>query len=213
MTSRIAVVIAGLIAASPAHAQEATREPSLEIEAQSFVYARYATRSASSLFAAYGLGAAGAFFGMVENPRSGYHELIGGLFSRLASRQADLRLELNLGLAFADTSDAMYVQTYLTPSISLGRFSVGAALEWYEPLESAGVRQIDMNPLTALVRLAPHVSAGAIYAAGYTDGESLRHRAGPALQLDALSGALKLEIVRNVARSADEVRVAFVASY
>ncbi len=181
----------------------------MRIDAQSFVYARYATRSASSLFAAYGLGMAGAFFGMVENPRSGYHELIGGLFSRLASRQ----VELNVGLAFADASDSIYMQTYLTPAGAVGRLSMSAALEWYEPLESAGVRQIDMNPLTALVRLAPHVSAGAIYATGYTAGESLRHRAGPAVQLDALSGTLKLEVIRNISRSADEVRVAFVASY
>jgi hypothetical protein len=209
MMTRIAlIVVASLLFTATVHAQDV--ESRIEVDARSFVFARYATRTPSCLYTAFGMGPGGAFFGMVEAVSSGgYQEVIGGLFSRVASGPADLVV----GVAFADASDSNYIQTYLLPSAAFGRVSLSATTQWYEPIQSTGIRQIDVNPLTGLFRLAPHVSAGGVYAMGYTDGQSLRHRAGPALQLDALTGALKLEVLRNITRAADEVRFVFAASF
>src|SRR2546423_2016960 len=50
----------------------------------SFIYLRGAAESASSMYAAYSLGPAAAVFGMVVNPRTGYHDSIAGGGARLA---------------------------------------------------------------------------------------------------------------------------------
>jgi hypothetical protein len=179
----------------------------LRLDTSSFLYARYATSSASSLYAGYGFGKAGIVFGMVENPRSGYRELVMGALSRMTWRgQA-----LTVALAAADASDGTYLQTYLVPSLARGSVSVSGTIEWYEPLGS-GTRQLDLNPITVLLKLGPRVSAGAFYALGLAQGAAPRQRAGPALQVEVPPGVIKLELVRNLSRSASEVRVVFQAS-
>jgi hypothetical protein len=183
------------------------RAGDLQLDTSSFLYARYATSSASNLYAAYGFGKAGIVFGMVENPRSGYRELVMGALSRLTWRgQA-----LTVAVAAADASDGTYLQTYLVPSLARGSVSLSGTIEWYQPLGS-GTRQLDVNPVTILIRLGPRLSAGAFYALGFAEGAAPRQRAGPALQVALPPGALKLEVVRNVSHSANEVRVVFQAS-
>jgi hypothetical protein len=60
-----------LVAAGAARAEDAAAP---RLDTTSFLFARYASRNASALYAGYGWGSAGVFFGMVEKPRSGYRE-------------------------------------------------------------------------------------------------------------------------------------------
>ena len=55
------------------------------------MFARYATASAATLYAARGFGPVGAFVGMVQNPKTPYRELIAGTYTQLtAGRQSVL---------------------------------------------------------------------------------------------------------------------------
>ncbi len=188
---------------------EASTDPPLHLETRSFLLARYATASASSLYAAYGFGKVGLVMGIVENPRTGYNELIVGALSRIAwGRQSVIT-----GLALAGASDSAYLQAYLVPSLSLASLSLSANIEWYEPLQDRGVRQLDLNPVTVSVHLGPRVDLGGAYALYLANGGAAHHRAGPAIQYALARGSLKVELLRSLTRSSTEVRVSIHAGF
>ena len=195
-----------LLAASVARAEDAT---ALRLDTKSFLFARWASRNASALYAGYGWGSAGVFFAMVENPRTGYREVIGGAMSRLARGGQSL----TVGLAAADASDSDYLQLYLVPSLSHGAWSLEGTLETYEPLQSAGIRQLELNPLTLLRRVGRRAGVGASYVLSLAPGAAARHRGGPALRVEVPRGALQLELLAGLQNAKDELRIGFQASF
>lgn len=213
MVKALVIVIACGLPASSLFASDLAAAPSAEAGAApaalsfagpSFLFARYATRGASSLYAARGLGHASVVFGMVENSRTGYHELIGGAVSRISwGRQA-----VSVALAVASASDSKYLQIYLVPSCNVGRFELAGTIEGYEPLQRAGVRQLDVNPIGLIAHLSKRVGVGAFYALSLATGEPPRQRAGPALEIELPSAVLRIEGVFNLKGAASELRVA-----
>jgi hypothetical protein len=197
-----------LVLATAASAQ-ATDGAGIRVGTSSFMFARYATVSSSSLYAAYSLGAVAVVFGMVNNPRSGYHELIGGLVTRISSGKQGI----NVAVAAADASDGRYLQTYLVPSLTLARLSLSSTIEWYEPLGQSGVRQLDVNPISALIALDRRIGIGGAYTASLAEDSRSRQRIGPALRVAILGVYLSGEILRNLRRSAPEVRLGMQASF
>lgn len=204
--TRGAVLLLGL--ASPSMAQSQGTD-GIQVGTASFVVARYASVSASSLYAGYSLGPFGVLLAAVHNPRSGYSEIVGGLVTRVAAgRQAT-----HVAVAVADASDGRYVQTYLVPSLSLPGFNLSGTLEWYEPLDARGVRQLDVNPVTLLVPLHRRIGLGVAYTLALAEGDENRQRAGPVLQVVIPSGTLYAEILRSVHNSKDEIRVGLQAAF
>jgi len=113
MIHRVRLAVLALACASPF---------TMAGQTPSFVYVRGAAGSASSMYAAYSLGPAAAVFGMVVNPRTGYHEIIAGGVARLAHPHG----ATSIALTAADASDAWYLQLYLVPlSAWDGRHSAG----------------------------------------------------------------------------------------
>src|SRR5213080_2572964 len=76
-----------LLVLSPAtvFAASAQRSPGAELrlDTPSFVFARYATASAASLYGARGFGPVGGFVGMVQNRKTQYRELIAGIYTQV----------------------------------------------------------------------------------------------------------------------------------
>jgi hypothetical protein len=196
-----------LALAGTAAGQEPSRR--VRLATPNFVFARYATVSASSMYVGYTLGAAAAVLGMVINPRTGYRELIGGAVTRVAwGRQS-----ANLALALADAPEGEYLQAYLVPSLVAAGVSVSGTLELYQPLVRTGTTQLDLNPVSLTLRLGEWVGIGGCYTLGLASGAPSRQRAGPTLQLQVPRGSLRVELLRNVARSAPEVRMSFEAAF
>src|SRR5438874_2926457 len=193
---------------SAATAQQAERRE-LQLRASSFVFARYASGSASVLYAGRGLGPIGGFVGMVQNPKTQYRELIVGSYTQLNwSRQSVL-----VGVGYADASDSQYLQTYITPSFASGRLSLSTTLEWYEPLGRAGVRQLDMNPVSLAVRMSDHLWAGAAYTVALGDHATARHRMGPVLEWATRHDKLRVEVLHRTVGATVEVRAVIVAAF
>jgi hypothetical protein len=206
--TRLFPAVGVLVATTSATAQAPTGQE-LRWDTRNFLFARYATASASSLYAGFGSGKAGMFFGMVENPRSGYHELIGGAVSRIVwGRQA-----VTVAFGAADASDSKYLQSYIVPSFVMGSFSLSGTIEVYVPVQASGTRQLDVSPVTLLVHPRPRVGVGAFYGLGVATGVAPRHRAGPVVEFALPPGALKVELVRNLARASNEVRMSFRVSF
>src|SRR5262245_32993701 len=119
ITQGVGLLVA-LAVVPPATAAQTPTTARLRVETPSFVFARYASGSASALYVTRGLGAGGAFVAMVQNPETQYRELIGGAFTQLNwSGQSVL-----LALAYADATDGHYAQTYVVPSFFFGRVSL-----------------------------------------------------------------------------------------
>lgn len=204
-----------LLAAQDATAQAAAASlpapatATVHLEGPSFLFSRYSTVGSSSLYGVYGLGRASIVLGVVANPRTGYREVIGGGASQIAwGPQA-----IAVAVTGAAASDSRYLQVYVLPSFILGRLNLSGAIEWYLPLQRAGVQQLDVNPMTLLVPLTSRVGLGAFYALHVAAGAAPRLRAGPVLQLGVASAVLRIECARNVSGASSEVRVAAQVSF
>jgi hypothetical protein len=173
------------------------------MSAGSFIVARYSAKGASSLYAGYGMGSAGLFVAAVVNPHSGYREMVGGVVSTLSWREQ----ALTLALAIADATDAQYVQAYVVPNLVKGRFQFSGTIEWYEPLESEGVHQLDVNPLTLAYTLVSGLRLGASYTLAWTEGDETAQRAGPVLQVGIPRGQVYGEVLRRFQHHDWELRI------
>lgn len=97
----------------------------LRAAGSSFMWARHATQSSSSLYGVSDLGTVSVVAAMVQNLRTGYREVLGGVLSTFSyDRQA-----VTVALAYADATDASYLQAYLLPDLRAGVFSLTAAVE------------------------------------------------------------------------------------
>jgi hypothetical protein len=197
---------------SPALASTAAAQgeaSAFRLATPSFVFVRYATESASALYAARGFGPLGGFVAMVQNPKTGYRELIvGGLTQAVWGRQSIL-----MAVAYADVSESPYLQTYIAPTFSRGRLTLSGTVEWYEPLESAGTRQLDVNPASLMARVSGKLSIGAAYTVGLEARQRARSRAGPAMELKLPWGTLRMELLDRLSGGPTELRPSIFAAF
>lgn len=180
-----------------------------QLETPSFVFARYATRSSSSLYAVRGVGPLGAMVAMVQNPATHYRELIAGAATQVGWNDHSALL----AAAFADASDGAYVQAYLLPVLALGRLTLTGSVEWYVPLVASGTRQLYVNPLSAMLRAGERLAVGGAYTLGVTAGARARHRAGPAVEWTSPVGVWRLEVLQEAGARALEIRTAAFVTF
>jgi hypothetical protein len=207
-TRALATFVLAISLAAPIHAQVA-QSPRLTMGASHFIFARYASVSASAMYVGYSIGPAGMVLGLVDSPRTTYRELIIGGFTRVARG----RQSATVAVAYASASDAPYLQVYLNPSLSLGPVSLSGSAEQYLPVDGDGTRELDFNPVTLLIRVHRLVGIGAAYTVAMPHGGRPKERMGPAMQLSIPHGTLGIEVLRNLNRSAAEVRLALTTSF
>ena len=205
--------ILGLLVLTPALVVAANAQQSqgtgVRLDAPSFEYARYATASAASLYAARGFGPMGAFVGMVQNPNSPYRELIIGTYTRVTwDRQSVL-----MALGFADATESDYLQTYFVPSLSKGALMLAGTIEWYQPLERSGTRQLDVNPISLVLRVSKRFGLGAAYTLGLAKGGPPRQRGGLKVELTPPWGEIGVELLRRSSGASTELRTAVSAAF
>ena len=212
MSDHIHGRILGLLVLTPvvvAASAQGFPEAPPRLDAPSFAFARYATASAASLYAARGFGAIGAFVGMVQNPKSSYRELIIGTYTRVTwDRQSVL-----VALGFADATESDYLQTSFVPSLSKGPLMFSGTIEWYQPLERSGTRQLDVNPISLVLRVSNRFGLGPAYTLGLAKGSLLRQRGGLKVELTPPWGVIGLELLRRSSGSSTELRTAVSAAF
>lgn len=203
----------GLLVLTPAIVIAAGAQQSeqahLRLDTPSFVFARYATASAASLYAARGFGPIGAFVGMVQNPETPYRELIAGTYTRVTwDRQSVL-----VALGYADATESEYLQTYVMPSLSRGPLTFSGTIEWYEPIDRSGTRQLDLNPISLVVRVNKRFGLGAVYTLGLAKGDPAQQRAGATLELTVPWGTVRVEFLDRSIGESTEIRTVIVAAF
>ncbi len=112
---------------------------------------------------------------MVQNPTTLCRELIGGTYTQVSwGRQSVL-----MALAYADATDGRYLQTYLNPTLTGGRLSFDATIEWYEPLERSATRQLSANPASLLERVERRLALGVASTLDVARSSTPPRRVGP----------------------------------
>jgi hypothetical protein len=194
---------------------------SVSTAAPNFLFTRYGTRNASVLYAGFGLGRVGMFFGIVDNPRSGYEELIAGVNTQWSRSTPGASRSLLLGLAATRASDGDYAQIYIIPSYGRGRFSATGTLELYQPIDGAfggafeegGVQQAELNPLQIFWRLDERWSVGTAYVLSISEGAQPKDRGGPAVQVAVPRGTVTVEYLAGLRRAKDELRISLQVGF
>jgi hypothetical protein len=189
--------------ASGLHAQVAGPSPH-----PNFIFFRYASLTSLSLYGAYGEGKWLGFFGMVQNPRTSYREIVGGVGANVVVTP---RVGGAIALAAADASDGWYGQLYLQSNMRLGRVRTYLSTAYYEPLDANGVRQVKVNPALVMWRAFRGMEAGGAYVFLGSAGSKGIHQLGPALQMSVPNGRASFELLKRLHDSRTDLRVTFQA--
>jgi hypothetical protein len=206
-SSRASIAIALLLSLSfttEARAQEEAPAPT----SWGFVSARYSSGTAGFIFGGYGVGPMFAMVGMVNNPRSGYDEVLAGLGARFDLGRWTSHA---VALAASRATESWYGQLYYLPSVTIGRTTAEATFQYYLPAESSGDTQFGINPVSVLFDVGHRISLGGSYQLALQSGDGPRQAAGPAIRLAIPAGALTVDLLRGVRAFNDEVRVSFKA--
>lgn len=207
--SRLMGVLAGLmflLLETPAAAQEG--EPGAG--GPSFLFVRFASRSSLSLYAGYRLGPVDLVAGMLQNPRSSYREIMGGVAKGFGGANGSA---VTLAPAIAWSNTGWYAQLYVVPGLRAGPVEIGGTLQLAAPLETEGVPAIYVSPANALVPVGGGLSAGITYFGAFEEGSGAAHAVGPAIRRAIPGGSITVEPVIGVAHAEDEVRVSLRASF
>src|SRR6185436_9371241 len=92
-----------------------------------FVSAQYNTRSSSYIYTGYGWRGAFAMAGVVNNPRSGYAELLGGVGGIL---KIGAEAEHWLAVATTRAGTNSFAQIYWLPKVHVGAVTSRATVKW-----------------------------------------------------------------------------------
>lgn len=196
----LAVILSASTSSLRAQVSESSPHPN-------FVFFRYASLTSLSLYGAYGQGRWLGFFGMVQNPRTNYREIAGGVGVSVAVTPG---LGGVIAVAAAYASDGWYGQLYLQSNMRLDKVTTYLSTAYYAPLAN-GTRQIKVNPVLVMWRAFRRVEAGGAYAFLGSVGSNGIHQLGPALQVSVPNGRALLELLKRLNDSRVDLRVTFQA--
>jgi hypothetical protein len=209
---RIAVIsVLALTAPSLARSQEA-EAASQEAEAAPWALfsVRYDTRTSDFIYAAYGYGHAFAMVGALQNPRSGYTELLGAVGSTFAIGDGPTQ---SVALGAARASDSWYAQLYYLPSLHRGPLWIRATSELYLPLSRAGTLQFCVSPLSATVPILSVVEAGVAMDVSASRGARTSSAIGPELRVALPKAVLGTDVQKVLDERATRLRVFFTTTF
>lgn len=170
-----------------------------------FVFFRYASHTSLALYAAYGDSSTLLVAGMIQNPRSGYHEI-----DAAVERVVNVgRFSSVFGVGIVSATDSWYAPLYWLPSYTAGRFSLNGSLEYYEPLQHQGARQLDVSPFTAMIRTVGPLQFGGAYLLYAHVASVPTWELGPAAKIPVPNGALQLEWLLRTRSGASDLRLTF----
>ena len=201
-TILLLVVILTLVVCAAARGQ-------ILVQTRSFVFARYASGTSSSLIAARGLGAVGGFVAMVQNPATQYRERVAGAYTQASWKS----YRLFAALAYADASESPYLQAFFGPSFTRGRLALSGTFKSYEPLSRAGVRQLHLNPASLEIRLGRRMWTGVAYTLAMKEATPHGHSVGPVVQWTLPAATLRVELLDRVGAPTAEIRCVVVTSF
>lgn len=211
--SALAAFLAAALAL-PARAQTTDAPPGARPTASSAPWSvfsvRFDTRTSNFIYAVYGYGRTFAMVGALDNPRSGYTELLGGL-GRTFSIGSNRSQFAAIAGARADTS--WYAQVYFLPALRAGRVWVRATSELDVPVANGGSLQFALSPISGTMSVAKYVEAGIGADVAMSRGDRTDSDIGPELRFALPKATLAVDAQHSLNRSRARLRLSFVAAF
>lgn len=170
---------------------------------------RFDTRTSNFIYAVYGYGSTFAMVGALDNPRSGYTELLaaaGRTFS-LGPKPSQF---VAAGIARAET---WYAQVYFLPTVRAGAVWLRATSEWDVPVASGGALQFSLSPISGTVRLGNHLEAGLGADVAMARGSRTGTDVGPELRIGLPKATLSVDAQRSLDQARSRLRLSFLAAF
>jgi hypothetical protein len=114
-------------------------------DAWGFVNARYDTRSSASIYTGYGWRRAFAMVAVLNNPRSGDAELLGGV-GAVFRTGADAQHWL--ALATLRSGTVSFAQLYWLPTVRMGAITTRALVRWSVPEKGGAPQTLTISPVS-----------------------------------------------------------------
>jgi hypothetical protein len=172
--------------------------------------ARFDTRTSDFVYAVYGYGRSFAMVGTLQNPRSGWTELVGAVGRTFAIGGGPTH---SIATGVARASDGWYGQLYYVPTVGAGPLRVRATAEWDVPLSKRGATQFALSPLSVTVPVVRFVETGMSMDLGAEKGSRTTVAIGPELRVAIPGAAIGSDIQRLTDGSASRVRLFFTTQF
>jgi hypothetical protein len=172
---------------------------------------RYDTRTSDFIYAVYGYGRVFAMAAVLDNPRSGYTEVLGGLGTRFSVGGGPTQFTAG---AVARVGDAWYAQLYYLPTLHTGPVTTRATAEAYIPISGPGtVSQFALSPISATVAASKRLEAGVGMDLAAASQDRTSTAIGPELRLALPNATLILDAQHALDRAASRLRLSFLAAF
>jgi hypothetical protein len=175
-----------------------------------FVNARYDTRSSAYIYTGYGWRRVFAMAGVVNNPRTGYAELVGGAG---AVFRTGVDAEHWLAFATAGAGSRSFAQIYWLPKVRTGAVTSRATVKWKIPYRGTEPQKLSVSPLSMTVPLGGRLAGGMAMDVAAAQGTRTDIGAGPELRLKLPGAALGVNALRDVTAKSSGVRLFFAAVF
>jgi hypothetical protein len=172
--------------------------------------ARYDSRSADFIYAVYGYGHTFAMVGALQNPRSGFTELLGALGRTFAPGGGPTQ---SMAVGAARSDSVWYAQLYVLPSVTIGLVALRATTELDVPVSRGGVLQFGVSPLSLTTGIAARTELGLALDLAAADGQTTTSALGPELRLTLPGAVLGVDLQRTLGGHAGRVRLFFMTQF
>jgi hypothetical protein len=207
MSRRVRSALTGvLVLIAPKVAEAQTAEPT----PWGLFSVRFDTRTSDFIYAVYGYGHTFGMVGTLDNPRSGWTELLAAVGRTFAFGNGPTQ---TAALGAARASDGWYAQAYFLPTIHRGKLNVRATAEWDFPLNRSGTPQFSLSPLSATFALSKLFEAGAAMDVAAARGNATSAALGPEIRVALPSAIIGIDAQQVLGSRSNRLRIFFTTSF
>jgi hypothetical protein len=183
---------------------------SSQTSAWSLFSVRFDTRTSDFIYAVYGYGHTFGMVGALDNPRSGWTELLGALGRTFSFGKGPTQ---SAAIGAARASDGWYSQLYYLPAIYTGKLRLRATSELDFPLNRRGTTQFSLSPVSATLAFSKFLEAGAAMDLGMASGDATTAALGPELRFSLPSAVLGADAQQVLGSRDTRLRVFFSTAF
>ena len=185
------------------------RDASGREDAWGFVIARYDTRSSASIYTGYGWRHLFAMGAVLNNPRSGDAELLGGVG---AVFRTGANAEHWLALATLRSGADSFTQVYWLPTVRMGAVTTRAQVKWSIPANGGGPQKFTLSPMS-LTLSRRSLAGGLAVEMATANGTRTSIGTGPEFRLKLPGAVLGVDALHDVSGNGSRLRLFFTSVF
>lgn len=172
--------------------------------------ARYDTHTSDFIYALYGYGQTFAMVGTLQNPRSGWTELVGAVGRTFTVRGGPAH---SVAAGVARAGKEWYAQLYYVPTVRAGPAWLRATAEWDFPIATEGTTQFALSPLSLTIPTLRFVETGLSMDLAAAHGARTSVAVGPEIRVALPAATIGTDLQRMTDGSTSRLRLFFLTQF